>query len=675
MKRTLACLVAILLVATIVPFGASAEATTYTQAPMLDELVAAGTLPPVKDRLPENPKVADDRSADYLEGGAFEIGTYGGTIRSGTITPNYNADVFIMLTENLLTMVDTYSGVVTPNIVEAYTVNDDFTEYTFTIRKGLKWSDGSEVTMDDYRFAFEDVIFNTELTPVVDSFLRAGGMSAGNPLTFTVLDDSTFKITFDQPYGGFLTHLSVAGWKGYASYLKPSHFLKQFHKAYAEEEHGSLDAYYEFLKPYAEAMGYTDPAEDGVWAKIFNQIDCVAGEMTNSSVMLTSKVYAAAGMTQDFPVLYPWVLSSDENNVVTWTRNPYYFKVDASGQQLPYCDYVTSTLYENQEMLQMQVISGACDYLRESATINNVSLYLENEAAGGYKVHYYSLNNTPTDCMINMNYGLNTDGTVKDDEQSQAWQEVIGDKRFREALACAVDVDEIIESVYAGFAEPDSYYQALYPYDPAHANALLDEMGVVDIDGDGFRETPSGKKLQWMISNAADASDIVPVCELLVEYWNTALGLNVTATTSESSLLATSVSANEVPMRVIWAPIDITWFNLNWGQNTFGPLWNTWYANGGLNAAAGTDVGGIVPPEEVKQFYTLLESVMTNSPDQTVATVLPELHQLVADNLWVLIPLQNVQQSVIANAKLHNIPVGGVGIAGNFVAELFFYGE
>jgi hypothetical protein len=107
----------------------------------------------------------------------------------------------------------------------------------------------------------------------------------------------------------------------------------------------------------------------------------------------------------------------------------------------------------------------------------------------------------------------------------------------------------------------------------------------------------------------------------------------------------------------------------------FGPLWDTWYKNGGLNATEGAEVGGIVPPEEVKQFYTLLESVMTGTPDEAVATVLPALHELVADNIWVLIPLQNVQQSVVANAKLRNIPVGGVGIAGNFVAELFYYGE
>ena len=673
MKKLASLIVALALLMTLC---AMAEPEGYSQAPMFDELVESGALPPLEERLPDTPKVADDRSAEYLEGGEFGIGSYGGTIRSGSMTPNYNGDVFIMLTENLLTMVDTYSGVVTPNLVEAYEVNDDYTEFTFTIRKGLKWSDGTEVTMEDYRFAFEDYIFNAELTPVLDAYLRAGGKSTGAPMTFEVIDDSTFKITFEESYGGFLVHLSVAGWKGYASYLKPAHYMKPFHKDYAEEIHGSLEAYYEFLAPYGECLGYYDVTEDGIWAQILNQIDAQnSGELTDASVMLTTKTFAGTDLTANLPVLHPWIMVSDENNVTTWERNPYYFKVDAAGQQLPYCDYVTSTLVEDQEMLQMKIITGDIDYLRESATINNVTMYRENEEKAGIKVYFYSLNNTPTDIMVNMNYGLNTDGTIKDDDISQAWQEVISDVRFRQALASAIDIDEIIEAVYTGFAEPDAYFTERYTYDPDYANQILDEMGMADVDGDGFRETPSGKKLQWMIFNADDASDIIPVCELLVEYWNVELGLNVTATTIESTLLATSIAANEIPMRVFWAPIDITWFNLNWGQNTFGPLWNTWYVNGGMNAAEGQEVVGLVPPEEAVEFYSLLESVMTGSPDQAVEEVLPAMHELVADQLWLMVPLQNVQQSVIANANLRNIPVGGVGIAGNFVAELFYYAD
>ena len=247
MKKFFALLTAVVMMLGMMSF-ASAEELTYTQAPMFDALVESGEIPPLEERLPENPKIADGRSPEYLEYGEYEIGTYGGTIRSGSVTPNYNGDVFCMLTQNLLTMTDTYSGEVTPNIVEDFEVNDDYTEFTFTLRKGLKWSDGVEVTMEDYKFAIEDYAFNAELTPVLNNYFRAGGKSTGEPCTFEVIDDLHFKMTFAEPFGGFLVHLSVAGWKGYGSFLKPAHFMKQFHKDYAEECHGSLEAYYEFLK-------------------------------------------------------------------------------------------------------------------------------------------------------------------------------------------------------------------------------------------------------------------------------------------------------------------------------------------------------------------------------------------------------------------------------------------
>lgn len=94
-----------------------------------------------------------------------------------------------------------------------------------------------------------------------------------------------------------------------------------------------------------------------------------------------------------------------------------------------------------------------------------------------------------------------------------------------------------------------------------------------------------------------------------------------------------------------------------------------------MNAAEGDEVPGLPVTGDALEFYTLMDSVMTSSPAETVATVLPAMHELIAKNLWTIIPLQKVQQSVIANANFHNIPVGGVGIAGNFVAEMFFYGE
>jgi peptide/nickel transport system substrate-binding protein len=234
-------------------FTASAEGE-YTQAPWFDAAVEAGELPPVEERLPENPCYIKEVLDEYLD---QEVGIYGGTLRFPTNSVNWDADIFVSCNEALLTMESANSDQITPNVVESYSVNEDNTVYTFTLRKGLKWSDGTPVTMADVEFGVNNYIFNEELTPVISSYMRDGGVAAGDPFTFTVVDDWTFEIAFKTPYGGFPVHISIAGWKGYTDFIKPAHVLKQFHKDYAEECHGSLEAYYEFIAPFGAVMFMT----------------------------------------------------------------------------------------------------------------------------------------------------------------------------------------------------------------------------------------------------------------------------------------------------------------------------------------------------------------------------------------------------------------------------------
>ena len=272
--------------------------------------------------------------------------------------------------------------------------------------------------MEDFEFGINNFIFNAELNPVVAAYMRDGGNAAGDPFTFTKVDDYTFTLTFKSSYGGFPIHLAIAGWKGYTDFLKPAHFLKQFHKDFAVECHGSLDAYYEFIKPFAKILGYDDPAADLAWTYVFNQVDMTNWELTDPNDALTS-VYFKDLMTQNFPVLYPWLMVSSDNSVTTWDRNPYYYKVDADGQQLPYFDHIVSTLVEDMEMVQLQYMTGKADFARESASIDNISLYRENEQKAGITAYVTSMHVHPTSIMINQNYGLNPDGTVKDDARLQ----------------------------------------------------------------------------------------------------------------------------------------------------------------------------------------------------------------------------------------------------------------
>ena len=663
--KKLSWLLVLAMIVSVCAFTASAEGT-YSQAPMFDEAVANGTLPAVADRLPEVPKLVDEIHPDYLD---LQVGNYGGTLRLTTKVVNWDADGFVGQEEALLTCESVNSDVITGNVVESYEANEDNTVFTFKIRKGLKWSDGVEVTMEDFAFGINDFVFNAELTPVVAAWMRDGGSAAGDPFTFTVVDDQTFTLSFKSSYGGFPVHLAIAGWKGYTELLKPAHFLKQFHPAYAEECHGSMDAFYEFIKPFAAQMGYDDPTAEGVWTFVFNQIDMTNWELTDPNDALTS-VFFPGLVDQNFPVLYPWTMQSSESGITTWVRNPYYYKVDADGQQLPYFDYITSTLVEDMEMVQMKYMTGEADFARESASIDNISLYRENEEKAGITAYTTSMHVHPTSIGINVNYGMNADGTVKDDEASQAWQEVVTDLRFRQALVKAIDADEIIDSIYKGFAERNPYYDCSGDTDAA--NALLDEMGMMDIDGDGYRESPSGKHFEWQIWNATDGSDIVPVCELLVEFWGE-IGLKAAVYTTDSTLLATSQSANEIPMRVIWFHSTPLWYVQDWGLAINSPLWSQWIDKGGLSGQIPSDADYLEPPQDYKDFRLMLYSLFIDDPATAVNEIMPQIAQWMSEHIYIIEPLDNVQQCVLLNSDIGNVPTGGVGISWNFSFEELYY--
>ena len=651
MKRRLSLFLAIVMALTLVAgvgsVSASAEGATLSQSPYLDAKVASGELPPVEERLPKVTKLPNEILPEFL---TYEIGKYGGTMRFITSQVNWDADVFVMNDEAFLNMESANSDQITANIVESYEVNEEQTEFTFKLREGLRWSDGVPVTMEDIRFTINDFVFNETLNPVVAAWMRDGGVSTGDPFTFEEIDEWTFKLSFKQPYGGFVVHLSIAGWKGYTELMKPAHFLKRFHPDYAVEMHGSEEAYYEFLTPYAKVMQYETATPDDVF-KIFEQIDCTNWELSDPNDVLTSVYFKDAGHVGDFPGLYPWLLKSSEGGIATFERNPYYHKVDAAGQQLPYVDTLTSQLVENMEMVQMKYIGGEADFGRESATIDNITLYKENEARAGITAYVTRMHVNPTDIIFNMNY------------EDEAWQEVIQIKEFRQALAAAIDAEEILETVYKGFGEINPYFESVVLGDIDAANEMLDALGM-ERGGDGYRTTPSGKPLAWSIFTAGEANDIIPVSELVIEYWGE-LGLKVDIKVIESGALGTARDANELAARVAWIHATQLWHYQDWFLPEWAPLWNAWWTKGQSN--------GYEPPQEIKDFYLMNESLMTVDPVTAVNDVLPKLVGYMADNLFIIEPLINVQQCVIVNSGIGNVPTDGVGIGWNFSGEQFFY--
>lgn len=661
--RKLSLLLILALLASMCSFAVCAE-SEYSQSPYLDALVEDGTLPPVEERLPENPTVIDEILDEYT--GDIGIGKYGGTLRMVTTNPTgYSGDMLVAISENLLVMESVNSGEIHPNLIDDYQVNDDMTVHTFVLKKGLKWSDGTEVTMEDFRFAIEDVQLNSTLNPVVPSWLTIDG----EPVQFDIVDDVTFTLTFSAGYGGLATHLSCNGWKDYTYLCLPSEYLKPYHLDYAEECHGPAEAYYEFIEPFAEVLGVADVKENDQWITVFNNIKVDILNATNSNKVLLTETFEGL-VTENMPVLYPWVLTSNINGVTTWVRNPYYYKVDADGNQLPYIDEIQLTYVESPEMIQMQIIAGEVDFCREAAMINNISMYRENADSANIVTYTMAMTKNPANVLININYGLNADGTVKEDDDSRAWQEVNQYVEFREALMYSIDATEVLDSVYYGFGEIQPVFECTGDTDKA--NQLLDSIGMVDIDADGWRETPSGLKFSAQIwFDGASDSARVPMSELYTDYWQS-IGLNIIPNNVESAYLSTSVSANEVPIAMAWPNNTMLWYYNNWETNSWSPLYNAWYNAGGLTAELDS-AEYLAPDGEILEFYELMSTVTVVTPDIAVSVNNVRMMEIIRANVLQIEPLWNISQAIVLNEDIRNVATGGCVNSVNYTLEQLYF--
>lgn len=606
-------------------------AATAKEAPMLAELVAAGQLPPLEERLPQEPFVVGPgvivSEADLPD---WTPGRYGGTLNMAHGDADWNPDIFIMLNEQLLMAPGIGVEGIRPNIVKAFEVSDDNTTFTFHLREGLKWSDGEPVTTEDVRFMVEDVYQNEQLTPSFPAKFRAAGKPDGEPMALEVTDDFTFRLTFAEPYGGFLRELTIKGWQGYTDLLQPAHYLKQFHADYADAA---------ALTALLEEAGQGDE-----WWQLFNNKKCQNWDLTRTRCI---------GM----PSLYPWLaVASGETDVLTFERNPYYFKVDTEGKQLPYIDRIVSVLAGDSDGVNLKVLTGDIDLLREDTALVKLPLYKENEAKAGFTVQLLDNHVDPTALFLNYTF------------DDPVWREVTGDLRFRQALNLAINRQEIIDSVYFGLAALPQLIPATYNIE--QANQLLDEMGMDQRDADNFRLGPDGNPFILPIETASYAPDIPVVAELLVEHFKE-IGIKTTLKLVDSSLAGQRIDANEAQASVIWS-VQPMWRNGTWTDylpsGRFGQRWDLWYRTNGAE--------GEEPPEPIKRIYELHEGRIAVPPASAEDKALTdEIYQIHYDNLYVFNIVEEVRYALVTNAKLGNVPSGGQAIAANNSGEQFFYRE
>ncbi len=534
-----------------------AQDCMYNEAPMLAEMVAAGELPGVCDRLPDNPL---SLSSGVLLPESFvvpEIGNYGGEL---LMTWQNN----VVMKETLFITQNRDPNTLAPNIIEEFMISDDASEYTFKLRAGHKWSDGAPLTTEDVRFAWEDVITNEELRPSVPGYLRTGGVPTGSPAMLEIVDETTFKLSFDAPYPGFAASLVALG-TGYLDILKPKHFLSAYHIDYGDAD---------------EIAAAVEEGGLAGWFELFNQMD-VSGWCENC--------LSAIG----FPQLGPWVrVEGPEEEVVT-QRNPYYFAVDADGNQLPYLDGRRAVINQwgIMETAELMMFAGEVHYFW-TTSLANLPLHIENEENGNYSTHIYPNRDSR---MLHLNL------TFAD----ETWREVTWDKRFRQALMLAIDSQDLINAIYYGQASLPTI--ATGEYDVDAAKALLDEMGMTERDADGYRLSPSGQPFSIMMEVGAGGGDYSDPAPFFVDYLGD-VGIKADFRNIDPALLGERRASNEMQAGINWntAPVfDAHTYPDYIPTSNWGPLWSQWYGDNEMGEA---------PPDWMMELYAIHEDLVSHTP-------------------------------------------------------------
>lgn len=590
------------------------SAWAFNESPMLQEQVKAGKLPPVEQRLPEKPTVVN----------AAEVGQYGGNWQRAYKGPGDRWGPTKLMEERVVKWSQGADGKLSlvPGYVESYSVSEDSRTFTFTLLDGLKWSDGQPVTTEDVEFWYNDVFLNKEIMPSIDQTLAPGG----KPMKLEVVDDRTFKVSFEEPYVYFLEILAKDSTGEPSldrpSFLFPKHYLKQYNNNYASEEE---------LKAAATKYG----AEK--WQDLWGSKGAVTAWWQNPNL----------------PVITAWKIETPAPaEVVTMVRNPYYYAVDQAGNQLPYIDRISHRLFSEQEAFNLMIVQGQIDMQMRYVEPQDYTFYKENETKGDYKV--YRWNQAQTWSLVpNLN--------VKDDVLRGLYENA----DFRQALSISIDREMINELVFTGLAEPrqaspvtgsPNFNAELEThwaeFDPDKANQLLDGIGLDKKDNDGFRLRPDGKRLSIVVE--MQHANGPKTMEIVADNFKQ-IGVELLPRLIDRTQWDAGRDNNEFQMQ--WYPFDRLSVvaadpRIMMGNDSYAHQYYIWYSTKG--------VSGIEPPAD-HPIRTIFESwdAAAKAPNRAAAdAALNQLIDTFVRQGWVIGIVGESPAIAIAKNNFKNMPDG-----------------
>ena len=562
----------------------------------LPALSWAQELPPLEERLPENPLVVTPHERPGKQGGTWNLALVGG----GSLSMLFRYQAY----DPLLRWNADWSAA-EPNVAESYEINEDSTVYTFKLRKGHKWSDGEPFTTEDVRFWFEDVFQDPDAGLTGEEHWYANGELA----SLEIVDDVTFRVVFPSPNGFFATKMAESN----IDHLVrcPSHYLKQFHIKYNDK-----------ANELAAERGFES------WIALFQREHGLDEDNVHFQ-------------NSNRPTLNAWMFTSapgEDTERAIAVRNPHYFKVDTEGTQLPYFDGINYQMVSNPEVLLLKTLQGEIDV--ENIYVNtpaNKPVLFDEQENGDY--HFYTLKETAANVMV-FQLNLNHTDPVKN--------ALYNTREFREAMSIAVDRQALIDAVFVGQGSPaqpsiregDPLYNERLAkqhteYDPDRANEILDGI-VPEKDGDGYRLMSDGRRLSIIFEIDQVRTTFLDMFELALPMFRD-IGIDAQIRTMDRSLWEERVrNGREFDATAhqfganggIAAMIDPRYFVPFNNNSIYAPGWALYFSNPD-NAAA------IEPPEEIKAQQQLLRDLLGTGDPARQNEIMSQILENAADLFFV----------------------------------------
>ena len=444
------------------------------ETPMFAEQVKSGALPPVAKRVPEQPLVVSQFA------GGDGPGRQGGQLNMLVASARDTRLMTVYSYTRLIVYDDKFK--LHPDLLESYEAKDG-REFTFKLRAGHKWSDGQPFTTEDFRFFWEDVANNKELSP---SGLPAELLVEDQPPKVEIIDERTIKYSWDKPNPYFIESQARAA---PLFLFRPAHYMRKFHARYTDP---------------AEIAKSLRGGQQGSWIQIHRRLDVM---FANDNI--------------DLPSLNSWINTTPSPaQRYVFVRNPFYHRIDGKGQQLPYVDRIIFT-QAAANLVPAKAGMGEADLQPRYLNMRDYTFLKKSAKNSGVDVRLWE---SGSGSQIALYPNLNTN--------DEGWRTLFRDVRFRRALSLAIDREEMNQVVYIGLAKPSNntimerstlfkpeYASKWAQYDLKLANKLLDEAGLTKRDAQGFRLLPDGRQATIVVESLSEETEDSDALQLITDYW------------------------------------------------------------------------------------------------------------------------------------------------------------